>query len=512
MSKSQSRRPRRRRGACVFLFFLCFFLLFSSGRIDSIDPKAELQAATSWALTGRLGVHESPMPALPNLWVQNAAGDYYEAHDIGAVVFLLPAASVGALATHRPAAAQIEEPSWEGRFAVAVSYVALSAAGCLFLFQMFAGMYPARTAFLLTLAFATATIFWAYTKSAYDVMGACVGVCLLLRCCADALRAPRVTGRQAVGIGLAFVVACSFRFSLAPALVLGLLALLVPLRRTLGRRSVALGAAVILAGMAPSFWYNALRTAAPLRTAATGHYAPSTALQGHALDGLWGLVLSPNRGLLWFAPVFALLLGLPFVWRRVPATGRALLLCFGVTAAAYLALIAKLNFWAGVGGWGPRYVVPILPILFLGVGVVLAAWERHKAWPRALLLLSVVLNAVPVLVNYSLAQAPDAAATDPYAPRPAQQTAAWRGLRLGLEGRPLPAPPAVAGDPVRRFARDFPDFWTAHLIAYSRAGAFAGTAAALAMGGLGLWSLAGALRREEERPEEDPGEDDGKTK
>jgi hypothetical protein len=422
-------------------------------------------------------------------------GALLQAHDIGGALFMLPAAAIGAIVSAQPAAAQIKEPPWVSRFLVALSYALLGAAGCLFVFRLFATLCPPRPAFLLSLAFAVATPFLAYIKSSYDVLGACVGVCVLLALCAEASErgGDRLTARDVVKMALTFVVACSFRFTLAPFLAAGFAAFLYLLARQ-GKLSpwhATVCAATIAAGMLPGLAYNAVRTAVPIRTAATGQYPPSLALRGDILDGLQGLLFSPNRGLLWFAPVFLLLPVLPLVWRRVEVHGRRLILCFGVSTIAYTAAIAKLNNWAGVGGWGPRYLVPILPILFLATGMILlVGWPgRWRPVLCALVLCSAVLNAVPVLVNHSLASWGHAGSLDPRAPLPRQQIAAWDGLRRGLRGEPLPAPAGVLADPVRRLQRRFPDLWWARLIEYSGAGAAAGAAAVLFLGAAAARSL-----------------------
>lgn len=486
----------KRYTAYVLLFFGSFFLLFSSGRIDSVDPKTQLQAATAWVRTGRLGVKTSPLPGLPNVWVKSASGDYYQAHDIGGVVFMVPSAWLGVMLTPGPVAAQIQEPPWVARFGVAVSYALWNALGAFFVFRLLALVYPHRTAFLLSLAFATTTPFWAYTKSSYDVMGACVGVCLLLSFCGDALRAQKVGWGAASRIGLAFMIACSFRFSLTPFLLTGVLGVLAVLRARSGWRPVLICLAICGAGLVPSLVYNYVRTAAPLQTAATGGDPISSALRNSLVHGLYGLTLSPNRGLLWFAPVFALLVVVPVVWGKLPLLVRQLTVCFGPGALAYVIVIAKMNQWFGVGGWGPRYLVPILPLLFVAPAAALAhGWRKHKRLLGALAVFSATLNAVPVLVNYHLAAWNDPEATNPLARFPAQQAAGWRALLLGLRGRPLPAPAAITDHPLRRLQRNFPDLWTVRLIEYSPAGALVGTTMLVLLAGASAWSLSRLLLR-----------------
>src|SRR4051812_4822576 len=86
----------------VLVFFLSFFVLFSSGRLDNFDPLAQLQAATALVNNGSLGVRFAPMPEEYHLWTQSGNGLYYEMHDIGGSLFMSPSAAVGSFRDHRP--------------------------------------------------------------------------------------------------------------------------------------------------------------------------------------------------------------------------------------------------------------------------------------------------------------------------------------------------------------------------------------------------------------------------
>jgi hypothetical protein len=508
-------------GVRVLVFFICTFVLLASGRLDNFDPAAQLQAATAFVWTGSLGVKNPALLELPELWMENRQGTFYEMHDLGGAVLMIPAATVGRLIA--PAGTtpeeQIRRPSWESRFAVAISYAALSGLGCYFLFLLFAQFYPQRSAFLLTVAFAFTTIYWPYTKSSFDVMGACVGVAALLAACGVALnREGSVRKRDAAAIALTWSAASLFRYSIAPFLFLGVLVVLYALRRRLRPVPLLVLVALLGVGFLPTAWYNLVRTSEALRTATTGQYAPTVALQGSIVRGMYGLWISPNRGLIICAPIFLLLFLVPFVWRRIPEAIRTLLLGYGLSVVTYTLVIAKMTKWSGGSGWGPRYLVPVLPIVFLGVAAVLAErWpareEGRVVWRRvaplaALLTLSGLLCLAPVLVNHRLASMTFLltgksydGAFEPTTPYPAQQMVTWWALVQGVQGHPLPAPPNIEADPIRGLQRNFPDLWLARLLEIGRARhSLTLTVAALVSGGLLLtgtfWALVGLLRKE----------------
>lgn len=83
------------------------------------------------------------------------------------------------------------------------------------------------------------------------------------------------------------------------------------------------------------------------------------------LDGLWGLLFSIRRGVIFFSPpVFATLFGLVFLVRRKPAPTVLL----AALIASFLVGYATCPQWHGSLCWGPRYIVPIIPFATLPLG------------------------------------------------------------------------------------------------------------------------------------------------
>jgi hypothetical protein len=125
-------------------------------------------------------------------------------------------------------------------------------------------------------------------------------------------------------------------------------------------------AAGLAIGLAPLGWYNLARFGSPL---ATGYaLGAGEDFSGSVARGLAGLLLSPYRGVVWFVPLaLAALLVAPRAWRRAPAeVGLAL----GTFALTLLTYAAWWTWWGGYA-WGPRFLLPGLPLLAL---VVPLAW------------------------------------------------------------------------------------------------------------------------------------------
>jgi hypothetical protein len=95
---------------------------------------------------------------------------------------------------------------------------------------------------------------------------------------------------------------------------------------------------------------------------------------------LWANLFSPQYGLFVFSPMLLLALAAPFLRSRPGGpTSRELWLVFGSTAALWLFNSANqfsnLQFNTGV-----RYMVPVVPLLFLAVVPVLLKAPRLLVW------------------------------------------------------------------------------------------------------------------------------------
>jgi hypothetical protein len=127
------------------------------------------------------------------------------------------------------------------------------------------------------------------------------------------------------------------------------------------------------------------------------------------LDGLWRLTVGPNKGLFLYFPLA--LLAVPGLVRLARAR-RALVFALAGFSLFLLVTTAAWWSWDGTSGWGPRLLVPLVPLL-AGLAVVGA-----QAMPS---LVFRVLFAIGVCVNALGALQPDGALAWYYAtlkPRP----------------------------------------------------------------------------------------------
>lgn len=107
-------------------------------------------------------------------------------------------------------------------------------------------------------------------------------------------------------------------------------------------------------------WYNAARYGLPWNFG----YGGVLRFNHSFLAGVYGLVLSPGKGLILYVPVVVVTVcGLPAAWRPERV----------ITAVAVLLVLSRIVFfapywgWYAGGGFGPRYVLPAVPALGIGL-------------------------------------------------------------------------------------------------------------------------------------------------
>ena len=114
-------------------------------------------------------------------------------------------------------------------------------------------------------------------------------------------------------------------------------------------------------------------------------------------EGLYGLLLSPGKGIFWYSPILLpSILGMVNMYTKYRAEV-LLLLAFWVS---YLLFHAGFWIWWGGDCWGPRYLIPVLPFLTLFAGSLL--YSKHMWW--LLLLfgpLSILVQVLGVSIDYN---------------------------------------------------------------------------------------------------------------
>ncbi len=393
----------RRTVGWIFAALLLFYALGTNGRILSPDAVLRARAAEGLLLRASPAIDGRGVP--PGFLAAGRDGQTFPKYEAGPSLAAVPFVALGLLVERlAPTGASAifrgpiflwyspDDTATAWRFAaVALTNAAVVALLCAALYALLREIgWAPRTAALATAIAAFASPLWVYSRDLFAEPLAGAGLVLFLF---GVERAARVPGRRAAalaGLGLgASVLARTAHLALLPlALLVGAHAL-----RTVERgRRVRLAAAFALGLAGPLLvmaWWNWTRFGTVWNT---GYGDELDLWTTPPLVGLGGLLLSPGRGLLPHYPLALLALATtPASWRRNP---RATVFAWGALATL-LAVYCRWHGWDGGWCWGPRFLVPAVPLL-----VLLAAplFEEPRRWVR---LAGTVLLAASAVIAFS---------------------------------------------------------------------------------------------------------------
>jgi hypothetical protein len=214
-----------------------------------------------------------------------------------------------------------------------------------------------------TLLLVFTTPLWHYARSAYSENIQVVITVWAIWCWV------RARGRAPAGL----LLVGGFLVGLAPSakVLLVILAVAVVLDRLFDRWDtrqwlrVALFAGIgVLPGWLAFRWYNELRFGAALRMGYTTGRDGALGFSGPVVSGLHGLLFSPGKSIFLYAPLLLLIgVGIRAMFVRRPRD----LVLLGVPVVFVFVMVAKWWCWSGDAAWGPRLVVPVVPLLFVPV-------------------------------------------------------------------------------------------------------------------------------------------------
>ena len=142
--------------------------------------------------------------------------------------------------------------------------------------------------------------------------------------------------------------------------------------------------------------YNQVRFGSPWDT---GYLRDSTATFGSVVDGIVGLLVSPGRSLFLYTFVAApALAALVHMFRRDRSTAWLLSL---VCAGLFL-FYASLTYWDADRSYGPRYLLPILPLLCLPLAFWFANLTGRARTALGIVVIASIAGQLPgVLVDFT---------------------------------------------------------------------------------------------------------------
>lgn len=386
--------PRPVRRSAVFFFLLAFLVYMANVKVIATgDTRATRFLPFAVLHSGSLTLEDFQEQV-----VGFFTGAYWARWVDGRLVSMYPIVTpLLVTPLYVPATLYLEQAGWERRqlaflaaFMEKLSAAAVAAASVALVYVLLRRRAPHRDARLLTLAYAFGTNTWATSSQALWQHGPAE---LLLAASLLAVTGAKTPPRLA----LAGVCSGLLAANRPPNLLLAAgIALYVLLDRELDLRrrawfflSALLVGSLFLAYNLHFFHHplgGYVRLVQDLGGAAFLSHSP--------LAGIAGLLASPGKGLFVFSPFLLFLLARPFGrGQEAPQGDRLLNACLALGAFSLLFLYAKAD-WRGGYGYGPRFLVDLLPLLVWWLVPVMA---RLRPALRAVFVAG-VLVAVPIQI------------------------------------------------------------------------------------------------------------------
>jgi hypothetical protein len=246
-------------------------------------------------------------------------------------------------------------------------------------------------AFATALVYGLATGAFPYSKALFQHQLAAFGLFVGFALCWRAAHSGARHGLWTAGLAFGFAIVSEYTVALPIACVAAWAWQAVPDRRALAR--------VVLGAVPPgllSAGYNFAAFGTPMPVGYRYHVVHAgihgrglMGMGAPSLEALYGITLSPFRGLLFLTPVLALVPAGLYWMRRGPAAARGAAALVGAVIVTFVAYNSAYAFWSGGASVGPRYLVPMLPFAALPLAVAVErCWERA---PGRLLVAALVL-------------------------------------------------------------------------------------------------------------------------
>lgn len=368
--------PHRRIALLIFAATWLVYATTAGGTMGTTDAVTMFEVARSIVDRGSLDV---PQTLAEETW-RGADGRYYAPFGIGQSLYDIPFLLAGRLVVRRTGL-ELGEPDTVPKALVAVASTLSAAVAAAFGFLLAWRLSSRQTASLIAaFVLAFGTLLWPYARfgfnAALTTAALAVGVYGIAAGAADGSRRLLAAGGAALGLALLT------RHEMTLAALASLAWLGWELGRDRGRIGKFVAAALpIAAAVLVSLTLNAVRFGGPLRS---GH-EPAFAFEGFA-----AFLISPSGALPLYAPAAICGIGLVPLARR-----NAIARLFLAVAVVMFVFYGSLEDWLGTRSYGPRYLVPLLPLLVAPLAVWFdAARRRNAPGLRAGLIVFCVLSAL----------------------------------------------------------------------------------------------------------------------
>ena len=394
-----AKRSHWRLGLWVFAAFQFFYLLTSTGRVRTPDEYNTLYTTESLVLRGSTAVPQAV--ELHNFYGRyDVHGLPRAAYPPGQALLCAPWYAVGQYVLARLPGVPAEDADLVVAFAACLSSATFSALTVAFFFLLLMGIGIGAPAGLFAAALlGVGTPIFAYSGWLFsEPISAAIfmGVAWLLF---GGGREP-ISLRKALVAGLILGLATMVRPTDGLAIPVFAAAVLVREGKAALRSAAAVGVGILLI-------HNAVLFGSPFQfgypAAAEGAKRLNT-FETPLWKGLYGFLFSPGKSVFLFAPPVILALA---GWRRLWKMERGAATVAMALPLVYLFFYARYTQWEGGYCVGPRYLVPSIALLCLGLGPMLeAGGARVKQMAGVLLVLGAMVQCVSLATSFMEDQVP----------------------------------------------------------------------------------------------------------
>ena len=366
----------------IGLFCLVFGVYLAVYRGQTISSDGDSMLATAISLARRGSADTAILGAQPPLLLEYSESNTYAPDGVlYSKKGLLPSLMMVPLVWLADSI-----PSWSARATVMLFNPLITTLTSALLYDLVTRLnFRQRTAVVTALAYAFATLALAYTGTLFREPL----IALLLLWTTSSAYQYRANRSQwaalRVGVAVGLLVNANPVF-----LGYGVVAAFFLYHRRPGRAAIYFATPIVI-GILMVAVYNGLRFG---NIASTG-FALSSG-EGFRVPlwvGVSGLLVSPFRGIIWYSPL--VLLAVPGLWRLYRQDRNlALYICAQTTVT----ILTFATWWSWYGGitWGPRYLLPTLPLLMLAIASVIDELPQRGVVRRlvfgGLFMLSVGIN------------------------------------------------------------------------------------------------------------------------
>jgi hypothetical protein len=363
---------------------LCFTAIFFTFMLTTNGNDNSEEAAYSYRVAKQILTAHSIGFSEPQTGVFNRAPDgrFYESYDLGNTLFMLPTTWLDEQVLRRmgPRIGQART-HFVWRFVLATLSPVYCAVSLALIYVMLRTLFgqTKRLALANVIILGFCSFYWNYSRDLADSV-----LCSTLLCAATLLLFlfGKTQGVQQLiaafcFLGLGLITRPTMLIPIAAAfLYLG--ALFYQDWKRLVRVAFIAGLSLI-PFVAWQLYYNHFRSGNALVSPLQAFYRADNGLTGDLASHVPGLLISPGKGILVYAPpVFLALFCFPLFFKRY----RAEALYTAAIGLGWLLVHAKLaNNWYGAWGWGPRHFIAVTPILALPF--LVSGWRVFSSKPKA---------------------------------------------------------------------------------------------------------------------------------